>query len=187
MKLIATFVSRCEFMLGILHSSEALLVSLKDAFGFGPRFRMNESLDSKTGKAVVINLRLKEHPTGRNTTIGIASKTTCHFVTYSSILSFLSCRQGKMAGNTGIGKMHMDLYTNNSALTQKAKFWCNFVSSLKGNQSFCCFTPCRNLEFFYPGVLLIPPHSSEESSGAFLGRYVDTRPVKWLKYSILLN
>lgn len=37
-----------------------------------------------------------------------------------------------MAGNTGIGKMHMELYTNNAPLTQKAKFWCNYVSSLKG-------------------------------------------------------
>jgi hypothetical protein len=31
-----------------------------------------------------------------------------------------------------MGKMHLDLYTNNAALTQKARFWCNFVSSLKG-------------------------------------------------------
>ncbi len=37
-----------------------------------------------------------------------------------------------MAGNSGMGKMHLDLYTNNAALTQKARFWCNFVSSLKG-------------------------------------------------------
>merc|ERR1712001_522969 len=36
--------------------------------------------------------------------------------------------------NTGMGKMHLDLYTNNAALTQKARFWCNFVSSLKGAQ-----------------------------------------------------
>jgi len=41
----------------------------------------------------------------------------------------------KMSGsNTGMGKMHLDLYTNNAALTQKARFWCNFVSSLKGVQ-----------------------------------------------------
>ncbi len=39
-----------------------------------------------------------------------------------------------MAGNTGIGKMHMELYTNNAPLTQKAKFWCNYVSSLKGEE-----------------------------------------------------
>ena len=46
-----------------------------------------------------------------------------------------------MAGNTGIGKMHMELYTNNAPLTQKAKFWCNFVSSLKGDYEhiFCAF------------------------------------------------
>jgi hypothetical protein len=43
-----------------------------------------------------------------------------------------------MAGNTGIGKMHMDLYTSNAPLTQKANFWCNFVSSLKGAQDLRC-------------------------------------------------
>lgn len=37
-----------------------------------------------------------------------------------------------MTSSSGMGKMHLDLYTNNAALTQKAKFWCNFVSSLKG-------------------------------------------------------
>lgn len=35
--------------------------------------------------------------------------------------------------NQGIGKMHLDLYTSNSALTHKAKFWCNYVGALKGN------------------------------------------------------
>merc|ERR1712012_1460134 len=36
--------------------------------------------------------------------------------------------------NSGIGKMHLDLYTQNSGLTHKAKFWCNYVSALKGSQ-----------------------------------------------------
>ena len=45
----------------------------------------------------------------------------------------LLCLRFRMSGsNTGMGKMHLDLYTNNAALTQKARFWCNFVSSLKG-------------------------------------------------------
>ena len=34
--------------------------------------------------------------------------------------------------NTGLGKMHLDLYTQNAGLTHKAKFWCNYVSALKG-------------------------------------------------------
>merc|ERR1711976_284470 len=34
----------------------------------------------------------------------------------------------------GLGKMHLDLYTSNSALTHKAKFWCNYVGALKGSQ-----------------------------------------------------
>jgi len=33
--------------------------------------------------------------------------------------------------NTGLGKMHLDLYTQNAGLTHKAKFWCNYVSALK--------------------------------------------------------
>jgi len=33
--------------------------------------------------------------------------------------------------NSGLGKMHLDLYTQNSGLTHKAKFWCNYVSALK--------------------------------------------------------
>ena len=46
----------------------------------------------------------------------------------------LDSRITMAAGNTGIGKMHMELYTNNAPLTQKAKFWCNYVSSLKGER-----------------------------------------------------
>ena len=34
--------------------------------------------------------------------------------------------------NSGLGKMHLDLYTQNAGLTHKAKFWCNYVSALKG-------------------------------------------------------
>merc|ERR1711934_1148529 len=36
--------------------------------------------------------------------------------------------------HSGLGKMHLDLYTSNSALTHKAKFWCNYVGALKGSQ-----------------------------------------------------
>merc|ERR1712029_1088333 len=30
--------------------------------------------------------------------------------------------------------MSLDLYTSNSNLTHKAKFWCNYVGALKGSQ-----------------------------------------------------
>ncbi|XP_040575236.1 uncharacterized protein Mf isoform X1 [Lepeophtheirus salmonis] len=36
-----------------------------------------------------------------------------------------------MSSNSGLGKLHLDLYTQNSNLTHKAKFWCNYVSALK--------------------------------------------------------
>jgi len=39
------------------------------------------------------------------------------------------CRTSKK--HSGLGKMHLDLYTSNSALTHKAKFWCNYVGALK--------------------------------------------------------
>merc|ERR1712019_137542 len=42
------------------------------------------------------------------------------------------CRTSKK--HSGLGKMHLDLYTSNSALTHKAKFWCNYVGALKGSQ-----------------------------------------------------
>merc|ERR1712012_1089481 len=42
------------------------------------------------------------------------------------------CRTSKK--QSGLGKMHLDLYTSNSALTHKAKFWCNYVGALKGSQ-----------------------------------------------------
>ena len=50
--------------------------------------------------------------------------------------------------NQGIGKMHLDLYTSNSALTHKAKFWCNYVGALKGN--FYVFN-FLTLKYFYFG------------------------------------
>jgi len=50
-------------------------------------------------------------------------------VLYISILNYIL----SMA-NSGLGKMHLDLYTQNSGLTHKAKFWCNYVSALKGSQ-----------------------------------------------------
>uniref|UniRef100_A7TZA6 Putative LOC100120906 [Nasonia vitripennis] n=1 Tax=Lepeophtheirus salmonis TaxID=72036 RepID=A7TZA6_LEPSM len=39
-----------------------------------------------------------------------------------------------MSSSSGLGKLHLDLYTQNSNLTHKAKFWCNYVSALKGAQ-----------------------------------------------------
>merc|ERR1712203_457832 len=37
----------------------------------------------------------------------------------------------KVKATTEVRKMHLDLYTQNAGLTQKAKFWCNYVSALK--------------------------------------------------------
>merc|ERR1739848_241970 len=48
-------------------------------------------------------------------------------------LIYIFVHQQCMA-SSGLGKMHLDLYTQNAGLTHKAKFWCNYVSALKGSQ-----------------------------------------------------
>merc|ERR1711935_915544 len=61
----------------------------------------------------------------------------------SSQRIFKLCRTSKKQSDTsknkmassGLGKMHLDLYTSNSALTHKAKFWCNYVGALKDRGS----------------------------------------------------
>merc|ERR1711997_1067701 len=50
-------------------------------------------------------------------------------------LSYIFVHQQCMA-NSGLGKMHLDLYTQNAGLTQKAKFWCNYVSALKAARQY---------------------------------------------------
>ena len=59
----------------------------------------------------------------------------------------LRTTSSKMSNNSGMGKMHLDLYTNNAALTQKAKFWCNFVSSLKGKKNRTRTTHVHSLRY----------------------------------------
>ena len=54
--------------------------------------------------------------------------------------------------NQGLGKMHLDLYTSNSALTHKAKFWCNYVGALKGK--FCSEKDENVWNFYYVFVCL---------------------------------
>ena len=49
--------------------------------------------------------------------------------------------------NSGLGKMHLDLYTQNSGLTHKAKFWCNYVSALKGESNLWYLICLDNLHF----------------------------------------
>ena len=75
---------------------------------------------------------------------------TCHYfmsftrsyenaTSYENLLNFLvRCYTFQISpnmANQGLGKMHLDLYTSNSALTHKAKFWCNYVGALKGKFS----------------------------------------------------
>merc|ERR1711862_505040 len=54
-------------------------------------------------------------------------------------------------------KMSLDLYTRNIPLTQKARFWGNYVSALKGNADLCA-APVARVINFYPSITeTIPP------------------------------
>merc|ERR1712226_697329 len=53
--------------------------------------------------------------------------------------------------------MSLDLYTRHVPLTQKAKFWGNFVSSLKGNADLCA-APEPRVTNWYPSITeVVPP------------------------------
>eukprot|EP00091_Calanus_sinicus_P009169 TRINITY_DN215_c0_g1_i7.p1 TRINITY_DN215_c0_g1~~TRINITY_DN215_c0_g1_i7.p1 ORF type:complete len:117 (-),score=21.19 TRINITY_DN215_c0_g1_i7:108-458(-) len=53
--------------------------------------------------------------------------------------------------------MSLALYTHNVPLTQKAKFWGDFVSSLKGNADLCA-APEPHITNWYPSITeTIPP------------------------------
>merc|ERR1712130_54886 len=54
-------------------------------------------------------------------------------------------------------KMSLDLYTRNIPLTQKAKFWGNYVSALKGNADLCAAPEARVLNFYPSITQTIPP------------------------------
>merc|ERR1712212_803648 len=58
-------------------------------------------------------------------------------------------------------RMTLDLYTRNIPLTQKAKFWGNYVSALKGNADLCA-GPEPRITNIYPSITeTIPPTYSD--------------------------
>merc|ERR1739838_394984 len=53
--------------------------------------------------------------------------------------------------------MSLDLYTRYGSLTQKAKFWGNYVSALKGNADLCA-APEPRITTWYPSITeSLPP------------------------------
>merc|ERR1712123_75637 len=53
--------------------------------------------------------------------------------------------------------MSLDLYTRNIPLTQKARFWGNYVSALKGNADLCA-APEPRVTNWYPSITeTVPP------------------------------
>merc|ERR1711892_929038 len=56
-----------------------------------------------------------------------------------------------------MGAMSVDLYTRNISLTQKAKFWGDYVSALKGNADLCA-APEPRVTNWYPSITeTVPP------------------------------
>merc|ERR1712141_875341 len=57
--------------------------------------------------------------------------------------------------------MSMDLYTQNISLTQKAKFWSNYISALKGQETLCAAGEgeCR---VWYPSVWETVPSEAKD-------------------------
>merc|ERR1711878_231115 len=60
----------------------------------------------------------------------------------------------------GLRMVSLDLYTQNIPLTQKAKFWTNYVSSLKGNQDLRANDP--NIRNWHPSVIETLPNDYPE-------------------------
>merc|ERR1711915_401334 len=57
----------------------------------------------------------------------------------------------------GKSTMSLDLYTRNIPLTQKARFWGNYVSALKGNADLCAGPEPRVINY-YPSITeTLPP------------------------------
>merc|ERR1711934_1343522 len=50
-----------------------------------------------------------------------------------------------------VARMSLDLYTRNIPPTQKARFWGNYVSALKGNSDLCA-APEARVTNFYPDL-----------------------------------
>merc|ERR1712045_991043 len=68
---------------------------------------------------------------------------------------YCSHRTGKRLYS--VSAMSLDLYTRNIPLTQKARFWGNYVSALKGNADLCV-APEARVTNFYPSITeTIPP------------------------------
>merc|ERR1712098_941205 len=66
----------------------------------------------------------------------------------------------------GGATMSLDLYTRNIPLTQKAKFWGNYVSALKGNADLCAAPEARVLNF-YPSITQTIPSTYPDLRNEF--------------------
>merc|ERR1712203_1042811 len=70
-------------------------------------------------------------------------------------------KQTQTASLTELAAMSLDLYTRNIPLTQKARFWGNYVSALKGTADLCA-APEPRVTNIYPSITeTIPPTYSD--------------------------
>jgi len=67
--------------------------------------------------------------------------------------------------------MNLDVYTQHIPLTQKARFWGNWVSALKGGKDMCA-APEPHIRHFYPSIVETMPGADSRLKNEF-GRLED--------------
>merc|ERR1712203_731188 len=72
---------------------------------------------------------------------------------------------------TTTATMNLDVYTQHVPLTQKARFWGNFVSALKGGKDLYA-APEPHVRNFYPSIVEYIPSADSKTKNEF-GRLED--------------
>ena len=62
--------------------------------------------------------------------------------------------------------MNLDVYTQHIPLTQKARFWGNWVSALKGGKDMCA-APEPHIRHFYPSIVETMPGADSRLKNEF--------------------
>ena len=62
--------------------------------------------------------------------------------------------------------MNLDVYTQHIPLTQKARFWGNWVSALKGGKDLCA-APEPHIRHFYPSIVETMPGADSRLKNEF--------------------
>merc|ERR1711988_1754169 len=100
-----------------------------------------------------------------------------------SLSHTLGCRRHNIHYDTTTATMNLDVYTQHVPLTQKARFWGNFVSALKGGKDLYA-APEPHVRNFYPSIVEYIPTADSKTKNEF-GR-LEARTPSDISISILL-